>query len=33
MREQNILDYYHLRDPVIQAAHVLYGEGAARAKA
>jgi hypothetical protein len=33
MLEENILDYYHLRDHVIQASHVLYGEGTAKARA
>jgi len=30
MLEQNILDYYHLRDHVIAAGAVLYGEGTAK---
>jgi len=33
MLEENILDYYHLRDHVIGASHVLYGEGTAKARA
>jgi hypothetical protein len=33
MLEENILDYYHLRDHVIAAAQVLYGEGTAKAQA
>ncbi|MCK4601460.1 MAG: UPF0236 family protein [Phycisphaerae bacterium] len=33
MLDENILDYYHLRDHVIGAGHVLYGEGTAKAKA
>lgn len=33
MLDQNILDYYHLRDHVIEAAHVLYGEGTPKARA
>lgn len=33
MLEQNILDYYHLRDHVIEAAKTLYGEGTADAQA
>ena len=33
MLEQNILDYYHLRDHVISTSHVLYGEGTAKAHA
>jgi hypothetical protein len=32
MLDQNILDYYHLRDHVIQAAQVLYGEGTPEAQ-
>lgn len=32
MLEENILDYYHLRDHVIAASHVLYGEGTAKAR-
>jgi hypothetical protein len=31
MLDENILDYYHLRDHVIVTSHVLYGEGAAKA--
>ena len=33
MLDENILDYYHLRDHVIGASHVLYGEGTAKAQA
>ena len=33
MLEENILDYYHLRDHVIAAGQVLYGEGTAKARA
>ena len=33
MLDENILDYYHLRDHVIEAGHVLYGEGTAKAQA
>jgi hypothetical protein len=33
MLDQNILDYYHLRDHVIAAAQALYGEGASQARA
>lgn len=33
MLDENILDYYHLRDHVIQASHALYGEGTAKAQA
>ena len=33
MLDQNILDYYHLRDQVIVAGQALYGEGTAKAKA
>jgi len=33
MLDQNILDYYPLRDHVIAAAHVLYGEGTRQARA
>jgi len=33
MLEENILDYYHLRDHVIEASHVLYGEATAKARA
>jgi hypothetical protein len=32
MLDENILDYFHLRDNVIAAAHVLYGEGTAKAQ-
>jgi len=32
MLDENILDYYHLRDNVIAAARVLYGEGTAKAQ-
>ncbi|MCD4831016.1 MAG: hypothetical protein K8R02_04310 [Anaerohalosphaeraceae bacterium] len=32
MLDENILDYYHLRDHVIAASHVLYGEGTAKAQ-
>lgn len=31
MLDENILDYYHLRDHVISAGHVLYGEGSRKA--
>jgi len=33
MLDQNILDYYHLRDHVIAAAQILHGEGTPQAKA
>jgi len=33
MLDENILDYYHLRDYVIRTSHVLYGEGTAKARA
>jgi hypothetical protein len=33
MLDENVLDYYHLRDHVIAAGHVLYGEGTAKARA
>lgn len=33
MLEENILDYYHLRDNVIAAGRALYGEGTAKAQA
>ena len=33
MLEENILDYYHLREHVILAAQAVYGEGTARALA
>ena len=32
MLDENILDYYHLRDHVIAAGHILYGEGTAKAR-
>jgi hypothetical protein len=32
MLDEHILDYYHLREHVIEASHVLYGEGARRAE-
>jgi hypothetical protein len=32
MLDEHILDYYHLREHVIEASHVLYGEGTAKAK-
>lgn len=32
MLDENILDYYHLRDYVIRTSHVLYGEGTAKAQ-
>ncbi len=31
MLEENILDYYHLRDHVISTSYVLYGEGSRKA--
>lgn len=31
MLDENILDYYHLRDHVIATSHVLYGEGTSKA--
>ena len=31
MLDEHILDYHHLRDHVVQASHVLYGEGTNRA--
>jgi hypothetical protein len=31
MLDEHILDYYHLRDHVVQASHVLYGEGTPKA--
>ena len=31
--DENILDYYHLRDHVIATSHVLYGEGSRKAQA
>lgn len=33
MLKANILDYYHVRDHVIKASHVLFGEGSAEAQA
>jgi len=33
MLDEHILDYYHLREHVIQASHVLYGEGTKKAQA
>jgi hypothetical protein len=30
--DENILDYYHLRDHVITSSHVLYGEGTGKAQ-
>jgi len=33
MLNENILDYYHLRDHVIAASYVLYGEGTKQAHA
>lgn len=33
MLDEHILDYYHLREHVIQTSHVLYGEGTAKARA
>jgi hypothetical protein len=33
MLEQNILDYYHLREHVVVAGQALYGQGAAQAQA
>jgi len=33
MLDENILDYYHLRDHVIATSHVLYGEGTSKAQA
>lgn len=32
MLDENILDYYHLRDHVIAGSHILYGEGTAKAQ-
>jgi hypothetical protein len=32
MLDENILDYYHLRDHVIQASYALYGEGTSKAE-
>ena len=31
MLEEHILDYHHLRDHVVEASHVLYGEGTQKA--
>lgn len=33
MLDENILDYYHLRDHVVKSGYVLYGEGTAKAVA
>ena len=33
MLDENILDYYHLRDHVIATSYVLYGEGTGKARA
>lgn len=33
MLDQHILDYYHLREHVVEASHALYGEGTAKAQA
>ena len=33
MLDENILDYYHLRDHMIDAGHALYGKGTAKATA
>jgi len=33
MLDEHILDYYHLREHVIAASHVLYGEGTKKARA
>jgi len=33
MLDEHILDYYHLREHVIAASHVLYGEGTKKAEA
>ena len=33
MLDENILDYYHLRDHMVATSHVLYGEGTAKAEA
>jgi hypothetical protein len=33
MLDENILDYYHLRDHVIEASHILYGKGTRKAEA
>jgi hypothetical protein len=32
MLDEHILDYYHLREHVIEASHVLYGEGTKKAQ-
>lgn len=32
MLDEHILDYYHLRDHVVQTSYVLYGEGAKKAE-
>jgi hypothetical protein len=32
MLDEHILDYYHLREHVIETSHVLYGEGARKAE-
>lgn len=33
MLKANVLDYYHVRDHVIKASHILFGEGSADAQA
>jgi hypothetical protein len=33
MLDEHILDYYHLREHVVQTSHVLYGEGTKKAEA
>ena len=33
MLDENILDFYHFGNPVIQAVHVLFGEGGKEALA
>ena len=33
MLDEHVLDYYHLRSHVVEASHVLYGEGTAKAVA
>jgi len=33
MLDEHVLDYYHLREHVIQTSHVLYGEGTKKARA
>jgi len=33
MLDEHILDYYHLREHVVQSSHALYGEGTKKAKA